>query len=70
MWGILFFLVLDEGIGALTLLLPVALVGGCVFCSATVLGCRLVVEQTSSRPEEPFNLNSQNTEFFDPLFKD
>ncbi len=42
---------LDEGIGALTLLLPVALVGGCVFCSATVLGCRLVVEQTSSRQQ-------------------
>jgi hypothetical protein len=38
---------------------PAGSVGGCIFGSAVLGGCRLVVEQTTSR----------TTKFFDPLLK-
>ena len=50
MFGLLlFFLVLDEGKGSLTHLLPVGLAGNWFFASAFALGCRLVEETSTSR---------------------
>jgi hypothetical protein len=48
------FLVLEEETAALTLLLPMRCVDGCVLLSATPMGCWLVEAQNTSRIKEPF----------------
>jgi hypothetical protein len=54
-FGFLFFLVLEEGRGLLTLLLPADSEGNCIFKFAYAGDCKLVVEQSSSRAAKNFD---------------
>ena len=50
---IYFFLVLDDGKSLLTHLLPAGFRSDCFLVFAFALGCRLIVEQSSSRTTKP-----------------